>query len=364
MNKKVIRTDALMVPIAHFSHGMRVGDEIHLGATAGTDENRRLCGAPPGLPDARAQADRMYRNMSLALELLGGGLHDVVRLKTYVTDWRDLAGCEEAYVQHFHAPHPTRSIVASWGFPLPFAVVEAELTAYVGPRPNHHHGVAGGEDAAQALSALSAQLREPGFRMCDVVKITATLAGLRDYPAFEDAFRGAFRAPFPARTITVAPLSDPRRRIELEWVAVAGGGEPVEARGIAQHPGAASPAIVAGKHLYLSAQPGIGVDGRYADGVEQQTRAAWRRIHALIEAAGMEPPDVVRTNNWLTDWRSYEAFNSGYGQFVRSPYPPRATVIGGMLDAEALVQIEAVAHGEADSATVLEASVPWQKQGN
>jgi 2-iminobutanoate/2-iminopropanoate deaminase len=354
MSRTLIRTDALMVPIAHFSHGLRVGNEIHLGATAGTDANRRLAGTPPGLTDARGQADRMYRNMKLALELLGGSLQDVVRLKTYVTDWRDLGGCEEAYGEHFRAPHPSRSIVASWGFPLPFAVVEAELTAVVGPGLRHHHGVAGGESAADALSALAAQLRQADLQMRDVVKVTATLAELRDYPAFEAAFTASFRAPYPARTITVAPLSHPRRRLELETVAVPGGGEPVHAPGLTRCAGACSLAMRAGKHLYVSAQPGIGADGRFANGVEQQTRAAWRRIHALVEASGLDPADVVRTNNWLTDWRSYDAFNAGYGEFVRPPYPPRATVIGGMLDAEALVQIEALAHGEARGATILE----------
>ena len=113
MPRNIIRTDALMTPIAHFSHGLRVGDEVHLGATAGTDAARRLAGSEPGLTDARAQAEQMYRNMKLALELLGGRMDDVVRLKSYITDWRDLSGCEAAYGKYFAASRPSRSMVAT-----------------------------------------------------------------------------------------------------------------------------------------------------------------------------------------------------------------------------------------------------------
>ena len=345
MGKTVIHTDALMVPIATFSHGLRVGDEIHLGATAGTDAKRRLVGTP------RAEADQMYRNMKLALGLLGGGLEDVVRLKIYITDWRDMGACEEAYGEHFRSRHPSRATVASWGFPLPSALIEAELTAVVGSS-SVHYAVAGGEDARQALANLSRAVEQTGLGLRDVVKLTVTLADVRDYPAFEAVFTDFFRPPYPARTVTVAPVSDPRKRVEIESVAVAGGGEPVEARGVVAGPGAASPAMLAAEHLYLSAQTGVD-----AVGVEAQTRAAWRRIHALVESAGMAPDDVVRTDNWLVDWRSYKEFNSGYADFVRPPYPPRATVIGGVLEPGALVQIEAQAHRQGRNATVLETKV-------
>jgi enamine deaminase RidA (YjgF/YER057c/UK114 family) len=89
---------------------------------------------------------------------------------------------------------------------------------------------------------------------------------------------------------------------------------------------------------------------------QRKCAAAWRRIHAILAEAGLQPGDVVRTNNWLTDWRSYKAFNAGYGEFVEPPYSPRATVIGGLLEAQALVQIEALAHRDGRNATVLESN--------
>jgi peptide/nickel transport system substrate-binding protein/2-iminobutanoate/2-iminopropanoate deaminase len=353
--KRIIRTDDLMVPIAHFSHALRVGNEIHLGATAGTDRTRRLAGALPGLADARAQADQMYRNMKLALGLLGAKMEDVVRLKVYLSDWRDHPGCDEAYAGHFLRGRPSRSVVGSWGFPLPFAVVEAELTAVVGGSSACRYDCAMGEDPLKALAHLSATLGHAGFGLRDVVSLNVTLADPRDHAALEAAFARVLAPPYPARTVSAAPLADPRMRVALEATAVRGGGEPVEAPGVEPWPGAASQAMLAGAHLFISGQPGIEAGGRMADGVAAQTRAAWRRIDAILRAASMERAQLVRTNNWLTDWRGYRDFNAAYGEFVEPPYPPRATVLAGLVPPAAEVQIEAIAHRGGGEATVLDA---------
>lgn len=261
-----------MVPIAHFSHGLRVGDEIHLGATAGTDANRRLAGSPPGLTDVRAQANQMFRNMKLALELLGGRMEDVVRIKNYLTDWRDFAGYDEAYRQHFRAPYPSNTTVGT-----------------------------GGPEAARCRQAHG------------------------------DAGR-------PAR------LSRFRGRVQRDLAAALSG---------AHRLGCPAFASAAAGRNRIHRRAGVDRQGRLMPGVEAQAQAAWERIGALLSQAGMDATDVLRTNNWLTDWRCYRAFNAGYGAFVVPPYPPRATVIGSLLEPGALVQIEAIAHAEGRNATVL-----------
>lgn len=354
--KRVVRTDDLMVPIAHFSHGLRVGNEIHLGATAGTDRTRRLAGSLPGVPDPGAQADRMYRNMKLALGLLGGRLEDVVRLKIYVTDWRDNERCEEAYVNHFVRAQPPRAAVGTWGFPLPFAVIEAELTAVVGGSAGCRYDFVAAEDARTALAQLASNLADAGFQMRDVVHVGVTITDLRDYTTLDEAFRETFGPPYPARTVSVAPLADYRTRVALEATAVVHGGKPVEPRGIFRLPGAASAGMLAGSHLFISAQPGVEADGRIGTGIVEQTRTAWQRINAILEAADMDAGHVIRANNWLGDWRCYMDFNAAYGEFVVRPYPPRATVVAGLMHPLALLQIEAIAHRAGHEATVLEAS--------
>jgi 2-iminobutanoate/2-iminopropanoate deaminase len=381
MPKTVVTTDRLMKPIAHFSHGVRVGDVIHLGAAAGTDPQQRLAGRAPGVADMTAQTERLFDNFEVALRLLGGALRDVVRFRSFVADWRDLASYDEVHRRRFGGWRPSTATLGTWGFPLPHATVEAELIAVVGGAPrqlasgvragSHHWYTAspsddrgallGGFDAGaqteHALRRLATALDAGGLGVRDVVMVNVSLADLRHYPAFEAAYARFFPPPYPARTVVATSLRHPAQIVEIESTAVAGGGRAVSA-GLSAAPGV-SPAMLAGDELYIGGQLGVTADGSLPADPEQQTRAAWTRVQALLEEAGMALEDVVRTSNVLTDWRNYASYNTGYGAFVAAPYPPRATVVGALADPRAVVQIEAVAHRAGRDATVLEANPPF-----
>lgn len=380
MPKSVVTTDRLMKPIAHFSHGLRVGDVIHLGAAAGTDPQRRLAGRAPGVADMTAQAERLFDNFEIALRLLGGELRDVVRFRSFVTDWRDLGAYDEVCRRRFGDRQPSTVTLGTWGFPLPQAAVEAELVAIVGQARKHlgsglrvggHHwhtaspfnnrgAVVGGPHAEaqteHALRDLASALEAAGLSARDVVMVNVSLADVRHYPAFEAAYARFFPPPYPARTAVATSLRHPAQIVEIESTAVAGGGRAVSG-GLRAPPGV-SPAMLAGDEIYIGGQLGVAADGSLPAGAEQQTRAAWTRVQALLEEAGMALEDVVRTSNVLTDWRHYAPYNAGYGAFVAPPYPPRATVVGALADPRAFVQIEAVAHRAGRDATVLEANPP------
>jgi 2-iminobutanoate/2-iminopropanoate deaminase len=251
------------------------------------------------------------------------------------------------------------SLVLSAGFPLPQATVEAEIITQVGP-PTRRFVVAGPFDdagripcgadpAAQtghALDALVRTLSEAGNSLRDVVMLRMTLADIRDLSAVEGTCRRTFAAPYPACTVVGAPLAHPDQLIELEAIVVKGGGQPVG--GIQDTLGCASPAMLAGDYLYISAQ-------RAPAGatVDTQTRFAWNQIDALLAMADMRIEDVIHTTNVLTDWRSYGGFNAGYGAHAHPPYPPRATVQGDLSEPRALVQIEAIAHRHGRDATFI-----------
>jgi len=365
MSKQIVASERLMVPIAHFSHAVRVGSTIHLGAAAGVDRSRRLAGASVGVGDMPAQTEQLFANLRVALEALGGAWPDVVKVKTYIVDWRDLPAYDAVHARELGALHPAVSKVGTWGFPLPQILLETELVACLaGTERFGADGVrAGGlhyctaapvtetsdarAQSEEALRNLAATLDRAGLRPQDVVMLTVSLADLRALAAFEDAYRRVFRPPYPARSVVGVPLARAGQLVELESVAAYGGGRPVGA-GL---PGdGASSGMLAGDWLFVSAQTAGGEAG-----VERQTRRAWERIAATVEAAGMTVDDVVRTNNVLTDWRCYAGFNTGYGAFVTRPYPPRATVHAALADPGACVQVEAIAHRQGRGATVLEA---------
>lgn len=389
MPRSIVATDALMQPIAQFSFGLRAGDLIYIGATAGTDADRRLAGSTPGLADTRAQARRMFSNLDLSLKLLGGSIEDVVRLKSYLTDWRDLPGYQRETADYLRSRVVCRSTVGTPGFPLPQATVEAEVIAVAGRKPGPTVPIADGEmpplpevgavmagdrhcctaipvdsrgnvaaggiasQAGLALRNLVQTLKTSGLSLVEVVMLNVTLSDIRLYPQFDETFRRFFGAPYPARSIQAASLDRSGMLLQIESTAVKGGGRAIYGRGQPQCLAAASPGMLAGDCLYMSGQIGMLHDDGFAGGVQAQTEAAWARIHAILDEAGMQSDDVIHTTNNLTDWRHYAGFNAGFAAHVSPPYPPRATVLAGLVDPRALVQIEAMAHRKGRDAAVI-----------
>jgi enamine deaminase RidA (YjgF/YER057c/UK114 family) len=397
MAKKIINTPLLMKPIAHFSHAVRVDTLIHAGATAGTDAGRRLAGNSHGLVDVRAQTEQMFDNLETTLGLLDATVSDLVRLKVYVTDLRDLPHYAAVFHRRYGSLGVVPSVVGSFGFPLPQAAIELDAVAITGTKtqPIAHSGGSGAMRAgsrlyatahpttadgalvtsngkvqsAAALAQLAAILSKARMGMPDVVNLHITLADVRDIAAFEQVFSASFTEPRPSATVVVAPLPHPFMRVQLEAVCVAGGGRAIMIDEGGTALASASDAMLVQDELYISAQTGVrndgGSNGRADLGqvdtvveteVEAQTRLAWKRVHTLLEKAGMRFDDVLRTNNVLTDWRHYGGFNVGYGASTNVPYPNRATVLGALRDPNACVHVEAIAHRNANNSTVVEAN--------
>jgi enamine deaminase RidA (YjgF/YER057c/UK114 family) len=374
MAKREIETNLLMRPIAHFSHAARVGDLIHIGATAGTDDERRLPGTSQGRVDFTAQARQMFDNLETVLRLMDAHLGDVVRVKAYVVDSREIPTYRAIFKERLGRVAPNHVIVGSHGFPLPQAALEIDAVAIVGARPKRipvhngqeHPNVLVGDtfyatahpdraveatDAAtqarSALAALKGSLTAAGLAMRDVVNMHMTLSDPRHFAAVEQAYAETFAAPYPTRCVVAAALEDPAYCVQIEATAARGGGKPFGTPDAVL--GCASPAMLCGDTLYLS-----GHDAPAAGDSEAQTRATWNKLNTLTAAAGFARDSIVRTNNVLTDWRTYAGFNAGYGANVTKPYPPRATVLGGLRDPAALMQIEAIAHRNGGDAVILQ----------
>ena len=75
-----------------------------------------------------------------------------------------------------------------------------------------------------------------------------------------------------------------------------------------------------------------------------QTRRCLENVRALLEAAGFEPADVVKTTVYMTDLGLFANMNEVYAGFFQPPYPARATVEVSALPKGALVEIEASAY--------------------
>lgn len=78
-------------------------------------------------------------------------------------------------------------------------------------------------------------------------------------------------------------------------------------------------------------------------GVKEQTRQSLTNAQAILNAAGLELSDVVKTTVFLADMADFAAMNEVYASFFSAPFPARSAVAVKDLPKGALVEIECIA---------------------
>ncbi|MCX6146148.1 MAG: RidA family protein [Candidatus Kapabacteria bacterium] len=106
-----------------------------------------------------------------------------------------------------------------------------------------------------------------------------------------------------------------------------------------------SQAILAqGKLLYISGQIPMNVKGEIVgDNITLQTKQVIKNIAAIIEAAGGDMINIVKTTCLLSDMENFGEFNLVYSEYFSESNPARATYGVNRLPKDVLVEIEAVA---------------------
>jgi len=92
-------------------------------------------------------------------------------------------------------------------------------------------------------------------------------------------------------------------------------------------PGTFSRAIQVGNQLFvagMTANSPKGVEG--GDSMDEQTRAVFRKIQALVEAAGGTMNDIVKMTGFITDIRQREAYLRARQPFFTAD-PPASTLV-------------------------------------
>ena len=78
-------------------------------------------------------------------------------------------------------------------------------------------------------------------------------------------------------------------------------------------------------------------------GVEAQCERAIRNLEAVLDAAGANLADVVKTTIFLVDIDDFATVNATYGRFFPDPPPARSTFAVAALPKGARIEIEAIA---------------------
>jgi reactive intermediate/imine deaminase len=105
-----------------------------------------------------------------------------------------------------------------------------------------------------------------------------------------------------------------------------------------------SQAIRAGDTVYLAGQ--IGLDPKtmtiVEGGVEAQCRRVLDNLRSVARASGGDLDRIVKLNVYVTDMSTFPAVNAVMDEYLREPYPARATVGVAALPRGAVVEMDAV----------------------
>lgn len=97
--------------------------------------------------------------------------------------------------------------------------------------------------------------------------------------------------------------------------------------------------------VYVSGQLPIDeTTGEFAgEDIAAQAKQSLQNIQYILEEAGLNMSNVIKTTILLKDIESFGVVNEIYGTFFEAPYPARATYEVARLPKDALIEIEAIA---------------------
>ena len=104
-------------------------------------------------------------------------------------------------------------------------------------------------------------------------------------------------------------------------------------------------AVRAGAFLFVSGQISLNpLSGEMIqDTIENETRQVLNNIKAILEKAGMNFSQIVKTTIFLKDMNDFAQVNGVYGTFFSDNFPARETVQVSRLPKDANVEISVIA---------------------
>ena len=102
--------------------------------------------------------------------------------------------------------------------------------------------------------------------------------------------------------------------------------------------------VQAGPFLFLAGQVPLTPEGKMLEGdVSAQTRQVLENLKAVLQQAGAEMNQIVKTTIFLADLCDFETVNKVYTEYFHEPYPARSTVEVSKLPKGARLEIDAIA---------------------
>lgn len=106
-----------------------------------------------------------------------------------------------------------------------------------------------------------------------------------------------------------------------------------------------SQAVQAGGFLFVSGQIPINpASGELIlDNIEQETHQVMANIKAILEVAGLDFANIVKTSIFLKNMDDFAKVNAVYGEYFTADFPARETVQVSRLPKDVNVEISVIA---------------------
>lgn len=105
-----------------------------------------------------------------------------------------------------------------------------------------------------------------------------------------------------------------------------------------------SQAIKTGEFVFTSGQiPVNPLDGSIPQTIEEQAKQSLENVKNVLEAAGSNLSDVVKTTVFIKNMSDFAKVNSIYAEYFNEPYPARSCVEVAALPKGVLIEVEATA---------------------
>jgi len=201
------------------------------------------------------------------------------------------------------------------------------------------------EQVRQSLDNIKLIVEPRGLSMGHVVYTQVYLENMAHYEEMDRAFREYFGENLPARAVLgVARVPD--APIQINAIAVH---DLTDRRAI--HPPkfqwheSSAPGVLTHDRLFISSLPGSDPEtGKVPDDPGAQVDAALDRMHAVLQAAGLDYANVVFVNPYLTTDLPTRIMNQHYAQrFEFGNTPARATIEVSSLPGGAHIEYTATA---------------------
>lgn len=111
-----------------YSHVAQAGSTLYLAGQIALDREGNLV----GVDDIEAQTAQVYANLRAILEEMGGGMGDIVKMTTYLTDRAFLEGFRQVRNRFFSDPFPPNTLLFVDGLAAPEYLIEIEAIAVLG----------------------------------------------------------------------------------------------------------------------------------------------------------------------------------------------------------------------------------------